>query len=150
MAVSPRKYATGFKQEALAVLGIFLASFLFLSLLSRTLATEKNWCGEIGEFISRILIGFTGWGAYLLAALLFISAFFFFSPKMSFGRLPHVTAGLIGAVVSFCGLLSALSLKEPCLIEAGGVFGERPFLILNQFIGGPGQFFSCLLYFSSP
>lgn len=148
MAVSPSEIPRpGFRQEALAVLGIFLASFLFLSLLSRTLATEKNWCGEIGEFISRILIGFTGWGAYLLATLLFFSAFFFFSPKMSFSRLPHVTAGLTGAVVSFCGLLSALSLKDATLLEAGGFLGRTTFSYLGSFIGGPGAILFLALVF---
>ncbi len=141
------KSRPSFTQESLAVLGIFLASFLFLSLLSRTLATEKNWCGEIGTFISQILIGFTGWGAYLFVALLFAFALFFFSPRMSFNRLPHVTAGLTGAIVSFCGLLSALSLKEASLIETGGFLGRSTFTYLESFIGGPGAILFLTLVF---
>ncbi len=147
MISSTEKTRPGFKQESLAVLGIFLASFLFLSLLSRTLATEKNWCGEIGAFISQVLIGLTGWGAYLFAVLLFIFAFFFFSPRMSFDRLPHVTAGLTGTIVSFCGLLSSLSLKEASLIEAGGLLGRSTFTSLQAFIGGPGAILFLALVF---
>ncbi|MDP3481483.1 MAG: DNA translocase FtsK 4TM domain-containing protein [Desulfoprunum sp.] len=148
MAASPtEKNRPGFTQESLAVLGIFLAAFLFLSLLSRTLASEKNWCGEIGAFISHILISFTGWGAYLFSALLFIFALFFFSPRMSFNRLPHVSVGLTGAIVSFCGLLSALSMKEPSLIEAGGFLGRSTFSYLGSFIGGPGAILFLVLVF---
>ncbi len=148
MAVTPsEKKRPGFKQESLAILGIFLASFLFLSLLSRTLATEKNWCGEFGDVISRILIGCIGWGSYLLAALLFLSAFFFFSPKMSFRRLPHVSIGLAGAVASFCGLLSSLSLKDAALLEAGGLLGRTIFSFFEAFIGGPGSILFLVLVF---
>ena len=38
----------GLKQEALAVLGIFVSLFLYLSLISYSLKTNGNWCGEIG------------------------------------------------------------------------------------------------------
>lgn len=138
MTSSTEKTRPDFKQESLAVLGIFLASFLLLSLLSQTLATEKNWCGEIGEYISQVLVGFTGWGAYLLVVLLFIFAFFFFSPRMSFHRLPHIAVGLIGAIVSSCGLLSSLSLREASFVNAGGLLGRSTFTFLGSFIGGPG------------
>lgn len=144
---STEKMRPGFKQETLAILGVFLAFFLFLSLLSRSLGTEKNWCGEAGEAISQVLLGFTGWGAYLFVALFLLCAVFFFSPRMSFQRLPHVTAGLIGALVSCCGLLSSLSLKDARLIEAGGVFGRTTFSFLESVIGGPGTILFLSLVF---
>ena len=57
----------GLKQEALAVLGIFISLFLYLSLISSSLKIKGNWCGEIGTLIAQVLFGFIGWGAYLLA-----------------------------------------------------------------------------------
>lgn len=147
MTSSTEKTRPDFKQESLAILGVFLAFFLFLSLVSRSLGTEKNWCGETGEVISGALIGFTGWGAYLLAALLLLFALFFFSPRMSFERLPHVSAGLFGALVSFCGLLSSLALRDASLIESGGYLGKIAFSFLGSIIGGPGTILFLLLVF---
>ncbi len=147
MTVSTEKMRPGFKQESLAILGVFLDFFLFLSLLSRSLGTEKNWCGETGEVISQVLMNFTGWGAYLFVALFLLCALFFFSPRMSFERLPHVTAGLIGALVSCCGLLSSLALKDAPLIESGGIFGKMTFSYLESVIGGPGTILFLSLVF---
>ncbi len=58
----------GLKQEAFAVLGIFISLFLYLSLISHALNTKGNWCGDIGTLIAQVLFGFIGWGAYLLPA----------------------------------------------------------------------------------
>lgn len=147
MTSSTEKTRPDFKQESLAILGVFLAFFLFLSLLSRSLGSQQNWCGEAGEIISRVLLGFTGWGAYLLAALLLLFAFFFFSPRMSFERLPHVSVGLTGALVSFCGLLSSLTLQDAKFIESGGFLGRVTFSFLGSIIGGPGTILFLLLIF---
>ncbi len=128
----------GFKQEFVAVLGIFVSLFLFLSLLSATLAVTKNWCGEVGQLIAQVLLGFVGWGAYLLVFLMLAFSFLFFSPRMSFERLPQVTLGLTGAVISFCGLLSAAALKQPDLIELGGFLGRSFFSVTNSLVGDGG------------
>lgn len=128
----------GFKQESVAVLGIFVSLFLFLSLLSSTLSAGNNWCGEIGQLIAQLLLGFAGWGAYLLACLLLVMSFLFFSPRMSFERLPQVTLGLTCAVISFCGLLSSAALKQPDLIELGGFLGRSFFTIMNSLAGSGG------------
>lgn len=127
----------GFKQESVAVLGIFVSLFLFLSLLSATLETPGNWCGEIGHLIAQVLIGFVGWGAYLLAALLLAFSLLFFSPRMSFERLPQVTLGLTGAVISFCGLLSAFAIIRPEYVELGGFLG-RSFFTMTRSLAGNG------------
>jgi S-DNA-T family DNA segregation ATPase FtsK/SpoIIIE len=128
----------GLKQEALAVLGIFISLFLYLSLFSHSLGIKGNWCGQTGTLIAQILFGFIGWGAYLLPALLLLSSFLFFSPRMSFNRLPQVIAGLTGAVISFCGLLSSLTIKDPGYIEAGGFLGKTGFTILDSVVGHGG------------
>jgi S-DNA-T family DNA segregation ATPase FtsK/SpoIIIE len=128
----------GLKQEALAVLGIFISVFLYLSLFSHSLEIKGNWCGQTGTLIAQILFGFIGWGAYLLPALLLLSSFLFFSPRMSFNRLPQVIAGLTGAVISFCGLLSSLTIKDPGYIEAGGFLGKTGFTLLDSVVGHGG------------
>ncbi len=128
----------GLKQEALAVLGIFFSLFLYLSLISSSLKIKGNWCGEIGALIAQVLFGFIGWGAYLLPALLLLSSFLFFSPRMSFQRLPQMIAGLTGAIISFSGLLSSLTITDPEYLDAGGFLGKTGFTLLNSGVGHGG------------
>ncbi len=128
----------GLKQEALAVLGIFFSLFLYLSLISYSLKIKGNWCGEIGTLIAQVLFGFIGWGGYLLPALLLLSSFLFFSPRMSFQRLPQVIAGLTGAIISFSGLLSSLTIKNPDYLQAGGFLGKTGFTLLDSIVGHGG------------
>jgi len=142
-----KKTRPSLKQEATAVLGIFLSLFLFLSLASPYFAGDGNWGGEIGMLIAQILTGVTGWGAYLLAALLLILSFLFFSPRMAFERLPQITAGLTGSVLSACALFSALSLKGWASIDAGGVIGKTIFTVMQSLVGGPGTVLFLLLIF---
>ncbi len=147
MAQNQEESRPGLQQEAAAVLGIFLSIFLFLAFLSESLGFESNWCGEIGRLTAQMVMGFTGWGAYLLSGLLFLSSFLFFSPRMSFERMPHVTLGLTGAVISFCSLLSALSIKVPEFISAGGFLGRNCFVILNSLAGNGGTILVLVLVF---
>ncbi len=137
----------GLKQESVAVLGIFLSIFLFLSLVSTSLKTSGNWCGDIGQLTAQVLFGFVGLGGYLLATLLLVMSFLFFSPRMSFERLPQVTLGLTGAVISFCGLMSALSLEHGNLIEIGGFLGKTFFSLLDSLVGSGGSLLVLLLIF---
>ncbi|MBL4901743.1 MAG: DNA translocase FtsK 4TM domain-containing protein, partial [Desulfocapsa sp.] len=137
MAPVSKKTRPSMKQEAAAVVGIFLSLFLFLSLMSPYFADGGSWGGEIGTLISQILTGITGWGAYLLATLLLLLSFLFFSPRMSFERLPQITVGLTGAVLSSCALFSSLSLNDPASIDAGGVVGKTIFTIMQSLVGGP-------------
>lgn len=135
------------RQEALAVLGIFISVFLFLSILSQHLQTDGNWCGEIGNLISQVLIGFTGFGAYMLSSLVLLLSLLFFSPSMSFNRLPQVTLGITVAVIAFCALLSSLSLHSPDFLLLGGFLGKSVFTIMNQVVGGPGTILTLSLLF---
>ncbi len=147
MAQVQKKTRPGLKQEAVAVLGIFLSVFLFISIVSVPFADGKNWGGEIGALIAQILMGFTGWASYLLATLLFFLSCLFFSPRMSFERLPHITAGLTMAVVSSCALFSSLSLYNVATVEAGGFLGKNVFIVLEALVGGPGSILFLLLLF---
>jgi S-DNA-T family DNA segregation ATPase FtsK/SpoIIIE len=128
----------GLKHEALVVIGIFFSLFLYLSLFSYTLKTEGNWCGQIGSLIAQVLFGFIGLGAYLLPALLLLSSFLFFNLRMSLSRLPQVIAGLTGAVISFCGLLSSFTIKDPEYLEIGGFLGKTGFTLLDSVVGHGG------------
>ncbi|MCF8055397.1 MAG: DNA translocase FtsK 4TM domain-containing protein [Desulfocapsa sp.] len=147
MAQDSTKSRPGLKQEAAAVLGIFLSLFLFLSIFSTSFASDGNWGGEIGTLVADILMGFTGWGSYLLAGLLLLLSFLFFSPRMSFERMPQITAGLTGAVISACGLFSSLSLSGMASIDTGGFLGKTVFTIMQSLVGGPGTVLFLLLIF---
>ncbi len=147
MAQESKKTRPSLKQEAAAVLGIFISLFLFLSLFSTSLASSGNWGGEIGTLIAQILMGVTGWGAYLLSGLLLLLSFLFFSPRMSFERLPQITAGLTGAVLSSCALFSSLSLSGWATVEAGGVVGKTIFKTMKSLVGGPGSVLFLFLIF---
>ncbi len=147
MAQDSKKTRPSLKQEAAAVLGIFMSLFLFLSLFSTGLVSNGNWGGEIGTLIAQVLMGITGWGAYLLSGLLLLLSFLFFSPRMSFERLPQITAGLTGAVLSSCALFSSLSLNGWATVEAGGVVGKTIFKSMKSLVGGPGSVLFLLLIF---
>ncbi len=147
MAQINKKTRPGLKQEAVAILGIFLSLYLFLSIFSVNFSEEGNWGGEIGTLVAQVLMGFTGWGAYLLAGLLLLLSFLFFSPRMSFERIPQITAGLTGAVISSCALFSSLSLKDPVQIEAGGFLGKSVFTVMQSLVGGPGSVLFLFLLF---
>ncbi len=82
------------------MLGLFIAAFVLISLISAQISPAGNWCGEVGRLVSQVLFGFTGWGAYLLVGLLAWISFLFFNPRMSFERLPQVTLGISGAIIS--------------------------------------------------
>jgi len=147
MAQKNESKKPGLKQEALSVFGIFISLFLILSLLTSSLKLEKNWCGEIGLLIADLLLGFTGWGAYLLPALILILSLLFITPRLSFERLPQIIAGLTGAIISFCGLLSCLAIKDPKLIETGGFIGRTGFTLLHSVVGDGGTVMVFLLLF---
>jgi len=138
MAQTTESIRPGLRQEALAVFGIFIALFLFLSLFTFALKISGNWCGEIGILIAQALFGFTGWGAYLLPSLILLLSLLFFSPNMSCQRLPHVVAGLTGAIIAFCGLLSSLTIKDPGYFATGGFLGKTVFVVLDAIVGHGG------------
>jgi DNA segregation ATPase FtsK/SpoIIIE, S-DNA-T family len=135
----------GLKRESAAVLGVFISIFLTLALISHYRRAESNWCGEVGQLISEILVGFLGQGSFSLAALLLLASFLFLGPKMSFERLPQISIGLTGAVVSFCGLLSSLVLYDKRFLEAGGLVGKTVFGLIRSLLGEAGTVLSLLL-----
>ena len=138
MAQAQKNNKPGFKQEFGAIIGLFVATFMLLSLISEQLSSGKNWCGEIGRLVAQLLIGFTGWGAYLFAGLVILLSILFFSRRLSFERLPQVTIGLTGAIISFCTLLSSLSLYRQDLLSAGGFLGTTILNLIHAVLGDTG------------
>lgn len=147
MAQANPKSRPSLRQELIAVLGIFLSVFLFLSIFSLTLETKTKWCGEVGLLVAQFLYGFTGYGAYMLAFLVLILALRFFSPNMSFERLPQVTLGITCAVISFCALVSSLSLHIESYLDKGGFLGKSVFTLMSSVVGGPGTILTLALLF---
>lgn len=137
----------GLKQEALAVLGISISLFLYLSLFAYIFKFDANWSGKVGNLIAEVLFGFIGWGAYLLPTLLIISSCLFFGSKISFLRLPHVIAGLTGAMISFCGLLSSFTIHDSSFLGAGGFLGKTGFVLLDAVVGHGGTVLVFLMIF---
>ncbi len=147
MAHATEPSRPGLAQEALAVLGIFLALFLFLSLYTYTFGKSVNWCGAIGLFIAQTLFGFTGWGAFLLPTLLTFYAVSLFRSPASGSRLPQLVAGLSGTILSFCGLLSSAAIVDKAYVATGGFIGKTLFSMLSGFIGPGGTVLALLLLF---
>jgi S-DNA-T family DNA segregation ATPase FtsK/SpoIIIE len=77
MAQAQKNNKPGFKQEFVAILGLFVAAFMLLSLISEQLPSVQNWCGEIGRLVAQLLLGFTGWGHIFLQDWLSCCQFFF-------------------------------------------------------------------------
>jgi len=138
MTQTQKKSSPGFRQEIVAVLGLFLAAFVLISLISAQVSDSGNWCGEIGRLVSQVLLGFLGWGAYLLVALLSWISILFFNPRMSFERLPQVTLGISGAIISCSALLSSFSLRSAELLELGGFLGKTVFSLVYSLLGSTG------------
>ncbi len=133
-----RSEKPAFSQEAVAVFGVFISLFIYLSLFAYAFAPAQNLSGRVGASIAAGMFDFMGWGAYFLPTLVLVSSILFFRSHLSFSRLPQVFAGLSGAVISFCGLLSALTLHKPTMIDAGGFIGRAGFTLLDAVVGHGG------------
>ncbi len=138
MEPPPIKTRPGFKQEAVAVCGIFFSCYLFLSLLSLTWSSGTNWGGELGRILSSFFLQFLGLGAYLLVGLLLFCSFLFFVPGLVFNRVLQITAGVSGAVIAACGLFASFPLQGLVNFDAGGLLGKTILSPLGSVIGGPG------------
>jgi S-DNA-T family DNA segregation ATPase FtsK/SpoIIIE len=147
MAQNTQTPKPGLKQEAIALLGLFISLFLYLSLFSHILHLQGNWSGRIGSLVAKILFEFIGWGAYLLPTLILVSSVLFFRSRISFERLPQAVAGLTGAVISFCGLLSSLSIHRQDLINSGGFLGKTGFILLSAVVGRGGTVLVLIMVF---
>ncbi|MGL1930335.1 MAG: DNA translocase FtsK 4TM domain-containing protein [Desulfotalea sp.] len=130
----------GIKQEALAVLGFFLALFILVSLISHSFSSGSNWCGRIGEIVAKSLMGFVGYGSYFFVVLIIVSSVFTLLGQSSFKRIPELFLGLSAGVISFCGMISSLAIIDPILSSLGGFVGNFIYDLLYRVVGGVGTF----------
>jgi S-DNA-T family DNA segregation ATPase FtsK/SpoIIIE len=142
-----------FGQEAIAVTGLFAAVFLFLCLVSYTLpilnsasyTPTANWCGSVGDFTARILMGSLGVSSFWFIILLVFFSVQFFSSKSDFGRLPLICAGSVGILI---GSSSLMGIMYPAVdnyvtildryYPAGGYVGSGLATLLTNYLSGPG------------
>ncbi len=147
-------------QELFSVLGLFVAVFILICLAGFSLPDGTGqieplfWGGKIGHFFALQVMGFMGLSSFLLVILLFCFSFFFFSPKASFDRLPHVFAGCTGILIASSGLLAASATGEfhifGRIYPVGGYVGDLLYAFMGEYFGNPGAilFFISLLLIS--
>lgn len=136
-------------QEILAVLGVFFAVFLFLSLFSYNispdgtlLTSNGNWTGKIGFVIANILTGMLGISSFWLIVLLlfFASQYFFF--KESSERIPFIMLGCSGILISCSSLTAVWRQSQVSFMgrayPVSGFLGEFSLRILGPFLGTTG------------
>jgi S-DNA-T family DNA segregation ATPase FtsK/SpoIIIE len=149
-----------FGQEAIAVTGLFAAVFLFLCLVSYSLpilnsasyTPTANWCGSVGDFIARILMGTLGVSSFWFIILLIFFSVQFFSSKSDFGRLPLICAGSVGILI---GSSSLMGIMYPAVDDyvailgqyypAGGYVGSGLATLLTNYLSGPGALLLLML-----
>lgn len=150
-------------QEIFALSGIFIALFLFLSLVSYSLpavetgvqsGSAKNWCGAVGHLTARELTSFIGISSFWLVLLFLFFSVQFFSPWAAFSRLPYIFAGSTGLLISSSGLSAAINFGGDDTINilghvypAGGHLGSVLAPVLKTYFGNPGTFLILILIF---
>lgn len=144
-------------QEIVAVVLLFLAVFLLISLSSYSLPAEttlfpvntKNWGGAIGYFTARLLTGILGITSFWLVLLFFFFSGQYFRRRKALNRLPLIAAGSTGIVLSLSSLTSVVLPGQLTVFGAtypgGGSLGSTLFSLLSPFLGRPGFFLVFLL-----
>jgi S-DNA-T family DNA segregation ATPase FtsK/SpoIIIE len=147
-------------QELFSVLGLFVAVFILICLAGFSLPDSTGqieplfWGGKVGHFFAMQVMGFMGFSSFLLVILLFCFSFFFFSPKASFDRLPHIFAGCTGIIIASSSLLAASAKTEfnifGRIYPVGGSVGDLFHSFMGEYFGNPGAvlFFISLLLVS--
>jgi len=147
-------------QELFAVLGLFLALFLFIALAGFSLPGSDGlmqphlWGGRVGHFLAGLLMSFLGFSSFWLVFLLLTFSLRFFSPHASVQRLPLVLLGASGVIIASATLLAATGLTTlhlpgryyPC----GGMLGDLFNVLFKDSFGASGTvlFALCLLVIS--
>lgn len=160
MAKEYQREGPSLVQELFSVLGIFVAVFILICLAGFSLPDSGGqleplfWGGKVGNFFAGQVMSFLGFSSFLLVALLFCFSLFFFSPKASFNRLPHIFAGCTGILISSSGLLAATSVAEfhifGRIYPVGGYVGNLIHSFMAVYFGNAGAilFFVSLLLVS--
>nr|MBF0221776.1 DNA translocase FtsK 4TM domain-containing protein [Desulfobulbaceae bacterium] len=133
-------------QEIIAIIGVFISLFFFISLLSYTpstpdaLTASSNWGGSIGAFTAQVLLGMFGISAYLLIFLITLFAVKFYFYQFPLKNLPVVLFGITGIMISSSSLSAQIpfTLLSTTSGSAAGVIGENIHSLLLPFLGRVG------------
>ncbi len=138
-------------QEITAVLALFVAAFLFISLVSYSPARSHellpvvfphNWGGRLGYFSARLLTDMLGLSSFWLIPIPCLFAWQFFWCRDTIERLPWLLIGLTGIIMSNSAFLAALVHGQVFLLfqryPAAGVVGRQLYMLLTPLLGRPG------------
>lgn len=150
-------------REILAISIFFAALFLLLSLVSFSLPAAQsaepvtsaaNWCGTVGHFVAKGLMGFLGISSLWLVFLFFIFAGQCYFSQIFFERPVRILIGCIGLLISSSGLLAAAGYSGPGalhlagrLYPTGGHIGKTIMTFLLNYLGWPGAILFLLFIF---
>ena len=155
----PTKKTPRFRQEILALFGLFLSIFLLLCLVSYSLPLlsdrpvlqmpGENWCGSIGYYIARYLLSFLGLTSLFPVLILLYTSISVMIPGGTTNRLPFVVAGVSGILISASGLLATTeSLIFPAeMIRPGGYLGGLIWDLVGRLMGSVGSVLLLILLF---
>lgn len=159
--ITPIRETPTLGQEILAVLGVFFAIFLFLSLFSFNLSSDNilfasngNWTGKIGFVIANVLMGMLGISSFWLIILLMFFAVQYFFFKESSERLPFIILGCSGILIACSSLTAVWHLDTISFLGRvypfSGFLGDFFLAILRPFLGTTGfvLFFLLILILS--
>jgi DNA segregation ATPase FtsK/SpoIIIE, S-DNA-T family len=157
--MEPRAKKSSKAREVCGIVGLALAFFLFLSLVSyqpgdpsfshsvNGVQKIKNIFGSVGAYTSDILIKLIGLSALMLPIIFLIIAFkHFLDDAFKITRL--LILGIVGLLFSTAGLVS-LALSDIRLygakIQTGGLLGSMIVTFFSNYLNGVGAFIFLLL-----
>lgn len=138
-------------QEITAVLALFTAAFLFISLVSYSPAPSHellpavfphNWGGRLGYFSAGLLTDMLGLSSFWLIPVSCLFAWQFFWCRDTIERLPWLLIGLTGIIMSSSAFFAALAHGQLLFLfqryPAAGVVGRQLYMLLTPLLGRPG------------
>jgi len=136
--------------EIMAIAGLCLALFLFISLLSYSAFPVNggssvpcaNWGGWLGNFCAELLTWTFGLSAFWLVFFLFYFPFQLFFQKKNIERLPSILSGATVFLLSCSALLAVLPIQQIPLFcgpyPLAGAIGSSLCITLSPLLGRPG------------
>ncbi len=147
-------------QEITAVVALFAAAFLFISLVSYSPARSHellpvifphNWGGRLGYFSARLLTDMLGLSSFWLIPIPCLFAWQFFWCRDTIERLPWLLVGLTGIIMSSSAFFAALAHGQVFFLfqryPAAGVVGRQLYMLLTPLLGRPGFVLLILAFF---
>lgn len=135
--------------DALLILAIMIAIYLLLSLISFSPADPgwsqtawhepiHNWGGDVGAYLSDILLQFLGYVAYLIPLLIIVLTFqarkniyLGFKQPINYFSISFRTIGIMAFIFCTAGYLS-LNIEDLAQIQAGGIIGD---IVAQEILG---------------